>query len=228
MAATAQAGRDRPRRGSRRRPFPAAAFAARRGSHRSDPAGDPCLLMPDSDPPGRAQLIERGLRGWAAAVRPAVPLARASSSFRCARQALALARRRVIVRSNRVVCSDDHPSTLLILSGEELLPHSPPSNSHRSGGCGPPAGGDLLHYPDMRFELEIALRARRLLSAGSGRPAGAAVPTRRGGCRGGCGGMNGQAIPARETRHPHDVAARDHSGCEHARRIRAQLVSGKA
>jgi len=41
---------------------------------------DPCALVPDPDGPGRAQMIERGLRGWAGAVGPAVPLARASSS----------------------------------------------------------------------------------------------------------------------------------------------------
>ena len=43
---------------------------------------DPCALVPDPDGPGRAQVIERGLRGWTGAVGPAVPLDRASSSLR--------------------------------------------------------------------------------------------------------------------------------------------------
>ena len=54
---------------------------------------DPCVLVPDPDRPGRAEVIERGLRGWTGAVGPAVPLGRAASSLRWARQMLALARR---------------------------------------------------------------------------------------------------------------------------------------
>jgi len=30
---------------------------------------DPCALVPDPDGPGRAQVIERGLRGWTGAER---------------------------------------------------------------------------------------------------------------------------------------------------------------
>ena len=57
---------------------------------------DPCLLVPDPDGPGRAEAVERGLRGWTGALGPSVPLGRAASSLRWARQTLALARRGVI------------------------------------------------------------------------------------------------------------------------------------
>ena len=57
---------------------------------------DPCLLVPDPDGPGRAEAVERGLRGWTGALGPSVPVARAASSLRWARHALALARRGVI------------------------------------------------------------------------------------------------------------------------------------
>ena len=174
---------------------------------------DPCLLVPDPDGPGRAQLIERGLRGWAAAVGPAVPLAKASNSLRWARQALALAQRGITTWKNGVVCCDQHLSTLLILSDEDLvrtlgasrlapLRLLRPAQQDRlaetllawlqnAGNAKEVARrlhvhpqtvryrlrqldelfGDLLHDPDMRFELEVALRARLLLNAEPGRPA---------------------------------------------------------
>ncbi len=174
---------------------------------------DPCLLVPDPDGPGRAQLIERGLRGWAAAVGPAVPLAKASNSLRWARQALALAQRGITTWKNRVVCCDEHLSTLLILSDEDLvrtlgaarlapLRRLRPAQQDRlaetllawlqnAGNAKEVARrlhvhpqtvryrlrqldelfGDLLHDPDMRFELEVALRARLLLNAEPGRQA---------------------------------------------------------
>ncbi len=166
---------------------------------------DPCLLVPDPDGPGRPALIERGLRGWAAAVGPAVPLARASSSLRLARQALALAQRGIITWSNQIVRCDQHLSTLLILSDEELvhtlgavrlapLRRLRPAQQDRlaetllawlqnAGNAKEVARrlhihpqtvryrvrqldelfGEVLHDPDIRFGLEIALRARELL-----------------------------------------------------------------
>ena len=174
---------------------------------------DPCMLVPDPDGPGREQLIERGLRGWAAAVGPAVPLARASSSLRWARQALGLAQRGILPWANRVVRCSEHLSTLLILSDEELvrtlgnarlaaLRRLRPAQQDRlaetllawlqnAGNAKEVARrlhvhpqtvryrlrqldelfGDLLHDPDMRFELEIALRARALMNADTTRPA---------------------------------------------------------
>ena len=173
---------------------------------------DPCLLVPDPDGPGRAQLIERGLRGWTAAVGPAVPLAKASNSLRWARQALALAQRGVTTWQNGVVCCDQHLSTLLILSDEDLvrtlgasrlapLRRLRPAQQDRlaetllawlqnAGNAKEVARrlhvhpqtvryrlrqldelfGDLLHDPDMRFELEVALRARLLLNPEPPRP----------------------------------------------------------
>jgi hypothetical protein len=82
---------------------------------------DPCALVPDPDGPGRALVIERGLRGWPGAVGPAVPLARASSSLRWARQALALAKRGPAPASGGVIRCAGQLSTLVIFADEELV-----------------------------------------------------------------------------------------------------------
>ena len=82
---------------------------------------DPCALVPDPDGPGRAQVIERGLRGWTGAIGPAVPLARASSSLRWARQALALAKRGLVPTSGGAIRCAGQLSTLVIFADEELV-----------------------------------------------------------------------------------------------------------
>ena len=82
---------------------------------------DPCALVPDPDGPGRAQVIERGLRGWTGAVGPAVPLDRASSSLRWARQALALAKRGMAAAPAGIVRCAGQLSTLAIFADEELV-----------------------------------------------------------------------------------------------------------
>jgi hypothetical protein len=174
---------------------------------------DPCLLVPDPDGPGRADLIERGLRGWMGALGPAVPLARASSSLRWARRALALSRRGIISAGPGVTRCDDHLSTLLLFSDEDLIQGLAGTRLAPLGQLRPAqqdtlaetllawlqnAGnaretarhlhvhpqtvryrlrqlhalfGGMLLEPDLRFELEIALRARRLLSGAAPRKA---------------------------------------------------------
>jgi hypothetical protein len=82
---------------------------------------EPCLLIPDPDGPGRSAHIDHALLGWAAAMGPAVPLERASLSLRWARAALDLTTRGIIDGFGRVVRCDDHLSTLLIFSDEELI-----------------------------------------------------------------------------------------------------------
>jgi hypothetical protein len=82
---------------------------------------DPCVLVPDADGPGRAEVIERGLRGWTGAMGPAVPLGRAASSLRWARQMLALARRGVVVTGGAgLVRCEEHLATLMLSADEEL------------------------------------------------------------------------------------------------------------
>jgi hypothetical protein len=82
---------------------------------------DPCLLVPDPDGPGRAAVIERGLRGWTGALGPAVPLARAASSLRWARQMLALARRGAVAGGGRgLIRCEEHLATLLLSADGEL------------------------------------------------------------------------------------------------------------
>jgi PucR C-terminal helix-turn-helix domain len=168
-----------------------------------------CLLVPDPDGPGRAQMIERGLRGWTGAIGPAVPLARASRSLRWARQALALTERGIPPCPERVVRCADQLATLVIFADEELarvlsaarlVPFQELRPAQRdilaetllswlqNGGNAKAVArqlhihpqtaryrlrqlqslfGETLDDPDSRFELEIALRARRLLGAAS-------------------------------------------------------------
>ena len=168
---------------------------------------DPCALVPDPDGPGRAQVIERGLRGWTGAVGPAVPLDRASSSLRWARQALALAKRGIAPAPGGIVRCAGQLSTLAIFADEELVrtlaaarldplrrlrPAQQDTLSEtllcwlQSGGNAREVArrlhihpqtaryrlrqlhllfSDALHEPDARFELEIALRAHRLLGS---------------------------------------------------------------
>lgn len=177
---------------------------------------DPCALVPDPDGPGRAASVERGLRGWAAAVGPAVPLARAGSSLRWARRALALAERGIAPAPDGVIRCDGHLSTLVIFADEELvrelattrldpLRRLRPAQQETLGQtllCWLQSGGnarevarrlhvhpqtaryrlrqlqllfgDALTEPDVRFELEIALRAGALQPD---RPGEAVPPT---------------------------------------------------
>jgi hypothetical protein len=82
---------------------------------------EPCMLVPDPDGPGRIQLIKGGLRDWKAAVGPAVPLHRASSSQRWAIQGLSLARRAILPWDSGVIWCTSYMPQLLIFSDEELL-----------------------------------------------------------------------------------------------------------
>jgi hypothetical protein len=167
---------------------------------------EPCLLVPDPDGPGRAALIDYALRGWSAALGPAVPLAQASASLRWARAALALGLRGVIDFGEGPIHCDEHLSTLLIFSDEGLaaalraarlapldglrpaqrdrlaqtllvwLEHGrnahevamlmrvhPQTVRYRLRQIDELFGG-VLHEPGKRFELEVALRTRQLLT----------------------------------------------------------------
>lgn len=53
--------------------------------------GEPCLIVPDPEGPGRARMLERQLHGWTAAIGPAVGAGDVGTSLRLARETLALA-----------------------------------------------------------------------------------------------------------------------------------------
>ncbi|SFK01352.1 PucR C-terminal helix-turn-helix domain-containing protein [Streptosporangium canum] len=169
----------------------------------------PCLIVPDPNGPGQAQTLEAGLRGWKAAVGPAVPLAAAATSLRWAREALDLHRRGVLTEERGVLRCSDHMATLIVFKDEELvsaltevrlapLAHLRPSQQDRLAetllawlrhgrGAGEVAArlhvhpqtvryrlrqleelyGEQLSDPDIRFELEIVLRARQSVSSGT-------------------------------------------------------------
>ncbi|MFC4013234.1 helix-turn-helix domain-containing protein [Nonomuraea purpurea] len=164
----------------------------------------PCLLVPDPRGPGQAQMLGHALRGFPAAIGPAVPLAAAETSLRWAREALELSRRGVLPRG--LLRCEDHMATLVVFKDEELvsamaevrlapLSHLRPTQQDRLAetllawlrhgrGAGEVAArlhvhpqtvryrlrqleelyGDQLADPDIRFELEIALRARQALT----------------------------------------------------------------
>ncbi|NRQ37252.1 helix-turn-helix domain-containing protein [Nonomuraea sp. NN258] len=166
----------------------------------------PCLLVPDPNGPGQAQMLDTALRGRRAAVGPAVPLAAAHTSLRWACEALELSRRGVLPRGP-LRCAD-HMATLVVFKDEELvgalaevrlapLAHLRPTQQDRLAetllawlrhgrGAGEVAArlhvhpqtvryrlrqleelyGDQLADPDIRFELEIVLRARQAVIGG--------------------------------------------------------------
>jgi hypothetical protein len=121
---------------------------------------EPCLLMPDPDGPGRRRLLEESLRRWPptasgaaegakapadapqadpgaaeigclAAIGPAVPLAQAGASLRCARRALSLAQRDQTRRQDGIVgpdgiirCDEQLPALVLLADAELARLHS--------------------------------------------------------------------------------------------------------
>ncbi|WP_248960715.1 PucR family transcriptional regulator [Sphaerisporangium perillae] len=165
----------------------------------------PCLIVPDPSGPGRAQMLDAGLRGWRAAIGPAVPLLDAATSLQWARDALGLAKRGVLPERKGVVRCSDHMAVLIVFKDEALvralsevrlapLAGLPPSRQDRLAetllawlrhgrGAGEVAArlhvhpqtvryrlrqleelyGDQLADPDIRFELEIVLRARQAM-----------------------------------------------------------------
>ena len=93
---------------------------------------DPCVLVPDPDGPGRAEVIERGLRGWTGALGPAVPLgrgpARCAGPGRCwrwpAAGAVAAGPRpadgRGAAGGRSLIRCEEHLATLMLSADEEL------------------------------------------------------------------------------------------------------------
>ncbi|WP_083983424.1 PucR family transcriptional regulator [Actinomadura hibisca] len=81
---------------------------------------EPCLVVPDPDGPGRAQALERHLRGWSAAVGPTVEVAALATSLRWARQALELAAEGLI-DDGRPVIVEQHMPIIVMMQERELV-----------------------------------------------------------------------------------------------------------
>nr|WP_240972093.1 PucR family transcriptional regulator [Microbispora sp. CL1-1] len=162
----------------------------------------PCLVVPDPGGPGQVQALEKALRGWRAAIGPAVPLAAAANSLGWAREALDLGTRGILPSRGLLRCAD-HMATLVVFKDEDLvaaltevrlapLAHLRQTQQDRLAetllawlrhgrGVAEVAAalhvhpqtvryrlrqieqlyGDALADPDVRFELEIVLRARQ-------------------------------------------------------------------
>jgi hypothetical protein len=167
-------------------------------------AGSPCLLIPDPEGPGRAELIVRALTGRPAAIGPTVVPPDAHRSLTLARRTLALIAADATDTEHFPLRANDHLADLL-LSGDipllqalierHLAPlhQLTPATRERlcetllawlENNCSAPAAGKALHthagtvryrlaqlreilgealdHPTTRFELQLALRARRL------------------------------------------------------------------
>lgn len=167
-------------------------------------AASPCLLIPDPEGPGRAQLIVRALTGNTAAIGPTVEPTNAHRSLALARRTLALFAADTTDAEKFLLHADEHLADLL-LSGDTALVealierhlaplhHLTPAARERlcetllawlENNCSAPAAGRALHahagtvryrlaqlreilgealdQPTIRFELQLALRARRL------------------------------------------------------------------
>lgn len=185
---------------------PASAFAGAIGPDvlAGSSAGSPCLLIPDPDGPGRAELIVRALAGRASALGPTVEPINAHRSLALARRTLALRAADTTDAETFPLHADDHLADLLLSGDVELvdalierhlapLHHLTPAVRERlcetlltwlENNCSAPAAGRALHAhagtvryrlaqlreilgdaldrPTTRFELQLALRARRL------------------------------------------------------------------
>jgi hypothetical protein len=81
----------------------------------------PALIVPDPYGPGRRQVIERGLRGFRAAVGPPVPLAETATSLHWATEALRLLEQGLAGLGGPVIHCDDHLTDLVLCRGRDLL-----------------------------------------------------------------------------------------------------------
>ncbi|MFC9969720.1 PucR family transcriptional regulator [Spirillospora sp. NPDC127200] len=81
---------------------------------------EPCLIVPDPDGPGRAQSMERHLRGWSAAIGPTVEVTELAKSLRWARQALALAGEGLI-DDGRPIVAERHMPIIVMMQERELV-----------------------------------------------------------------------------------------------------------
>lgn len=79
----------------------------------------PCALVPDPEGPGRRRVLETGLRGWVAAIGPAVDVTQASQSLHWARQALDLARDGLVDAEQPILAQDHMP--LIVMRCEHDL-----------------------------------------------------------------------------------------------------------
>jgi DNA-binding PucR family transcriptional regulator len=167
-------------------------------------AGSPCLLIPDPEGPGRAELIVRALTGRPAAIGPTVVPSDAHRSLALARRTLALIAADATDTEKSPLRANDHLADLLLSGDTALLEalierHLAPLNqltpatrerlcetllAWLENNCSAPAAGTALHthagtvryrlaqlreilgealdQPTTRFELQLALRARRL------------------------------------------------------------------
>ncbi|MGI5166561.1 PucR family transcriptional regulator [Spirillospora sp. CA-253888] len=76
---------------------------------------EPCAIVPDPRGPGRSRALRAGLRGWTAAIGPAVPPAEAGRSLALARRALPLA------APGTAIAATDHLPLLLLEQDPDLV-----------------------------------------------------------------------------------------------------------
>lgn len=82
--------------------------------------GEPCLIVPDPEGPGRARMLERQLHGWTAAIGPAVGVGEVGTSLRLARETLALACEGLI-RGATPIPAERHMPILVMMRERALV-----------------------------------------------------------------------------------------------------------
>ncbi|MEU8118613.1 helix-turn-helix domain-containing protein [Spirillospora sp. NPDC049024] len=81
--------------------------------------GEPCLVVPDPEGPGRTRMLERQLHGWTAAIGPAVGVDEVGTSLRLARETLELACQGLISGASPIPAERHMP--ILVMMRERAL-----------------------------------------------------------------------------------------------------------
>ncbi|MEU5884442.1 helix-turn-helix domain-containing protein [Spirillospora sp. NPDC047279] len=81
---------------------------------------EPCVIVPDPDGPGRAQMLRRHLAGWTAAVGPTVEVTQVNESLRLARDAVELASQG-LVDGTELIVAEGHLPLIVMLRERELV-----------------------------------------------------------------------------------------------------------
>ncbi|GAA3220269.1 helix-turn-helix domain-containing protein [Actinocorallia longicatena] len=81
---------------------------------------DACLIVPDPEGPGRAQLLEQQLRDWTVAIGPTVEISELGTSLRWARRALALADEGLIDGAKPII-AERHMPMIVLMRDRDLV-----------------------------------------------------------------------------------------------------------
>ncbi|WP_455578021.1 hypothetical protein [Actinomadura luteofluorescens] len=191
--------------------------------------GEPCLIVPDPEGPGRARMLERQLHGWTAAIGPAVGTGDVGTSLRLARETLALACQGLIGGAAPIPAERHMP--ILVMMRERALVEKVIARARaaaeRASGDALPARRDAAGLPGAWFQRHGGVRPPSPAPADRPVPAAAArrpVRGRRARGVGPAGAAHGAARVARPQRRARRRARR--RAGRRARRPELRVTSG--